>query len=263
MIRALIERFARGKSYRRKLPSRFGKRSLYLSPDSALQYLKRNWAEGSRDLLAAAEKYVCKGDNVWDIGGNCGVFTFASAHLAGPESEIVSIEPDPFLASLLQRSAGHNDNSDRNIRIVCAAVSDQSGLARFLIANRGRSSNSLEQVGHRSQAGGTRYIQYVPTLTLDSMLDSFAAPQVMKIDVEGAEVMVLKGANRLLRESRPIIYVEVGHEQNEAVTHILKTTDYRLFNGDLDDEAEIQSCAFNTLAVPVESEITNRGRTKR
>ncbi|MEO2025554.1 MAG: FkbM family methyltransferase [Fuerstiella sp.] len=261
MIRSLIERYARGKSIRRRLPQRFGKRSVYLSPDSALSYLKRNWADGSSDLLAAARKYVSNQSNVWDIGGTVGVFTFASAHEAGPDAEIVSVEADPFLASLLQRSACHGDNRDRNVAVVCAAVSDRTGIARFMIANRGRSSNSLEQSGHRTQAGGTRYVQHVPTLTLDSMLKTFKAPQIMKIDVEGAEAMVLEGGTRVLTESRPIIYVEVGRDQNESVASILKTKDYRLFNGDVSDGVEIQKCAFNTLAVPSELDLTNKGIT--
>ena len=91
------------------------------------------------------------------------------------------------------------------------------------------------------------------------MLDTFAAPHVLKIDVEGAEVMVLEGGTRVLSESRPIIYVEVGRGQNEAVTNILKAKDYRLFDGDSDDGLEIQQCAFNTLAVPSESKLTNKG----
>ena len=261
VIRSLLRRYSRGKAIRRRLPVRFGKRSLYLSPDSALSYLKHNWADGSQALLTAAEKYVADGANVWDIGGNVGVFTFAAAHIAGTDSEVVSVEADPFLASLLQKTAIHADNHDRNVSVICAAISDHAGLARFMIANRGRSSNSLEQSGHRSQAGGTRYVQYVPTITLDSLLTSFAAPQVIKIDVEGAETLVLQSAERVLTECRPLVYVEVGSQQNEGVTSIFKKHDYRLFNGDSDDEREISSCVYNTLAVPSESQVTNRGIT--
>ena len=86
MIRSLIERLSRGKAIRRRLPYEFGHRPLYLSPDSALTYLRPNWTKASGELLGAAAKYVNPSDNVWDIGGNVGVFTFAAAHAAGPDA---------------------------------------------------------------------------------------------------------------------------------------------------------------------------------
>lgn len=259
-MRSLIERLSRGRAIRRRLPREFGGRQLFLSPDSALSYLKRNWAEASKELLAAARRFVALDDNIWDIGANVGVFTFAAAHVAGPKGQVVAVEADPFLASLLQKSATHAANTDLCVNIICAAASDTTGIARFMIANRGRSSNSLEQTGHRSQAGGTRYVQYVPTLTLDSLLDHVPAPNVIKIDVEGAETIVLKGAERVLSEIRPLIYIEVGAEQNDDVTQELKRHRYRLFNGDTTDEVELQRCTFNTLAVPQESSWTNKGK---
>ena len=257
MIRSLIERLSRGKAIRRRLPAEFGRRPIFLSPDSALSYLKPNWVRGSKDLFAAVEKYVKPTDNVWDIGGNVGVFTVASAHATGPDSEIVTLEADSFLASLLQRTAMHTENMDRRINIVCAAVSDKIGMAKFMIANRGRSSNSLEQSGHRSQAGGTRYTQHVPTITLDSLLEHFRHPNVIKVDVEGAENLVLAGATRVLTEVRPRFYIEVGSEQNDEVTDVFKSHRYRLYNGDTDDGVEQEKCSFNTLAVPTEQDLTN------
>lgn len=91
------------------------------------------------------------------------------------------------------------------------------------------------------------------------MLEWFPAPKLLKIDVEGAEGHVLKGANHVLREHRPSLYIEVGVSQNATVTKILKDQNYRLYNGDSTDETEISSCAFNTLAVPEESSLTNAG----
>lgn len=257
MIRELLERFSRGTSIKRRLPAQFGNRPVYLSPDSALSYLKPQWAKASQPLLAAAAKYAAGARSVWDVGANCGVFTFAAAHVAAHGAQILAVEPDPFLAALVQRSANENENADRQVNVVCTAVSDQQGLARFLVAQRGRSSNSLEQTGHRSTAGGTRYAQYVPTVTLDMLLQHFASPDLIKIDVEGAEVLVLKGAERILRNARPILYVEVGEKQNAEVSRLLQQFHYRLFDGDASDGVPLNRCAFNTLAVPAESQKTN------
>ena len=257
MIRAIIERLARERSFWRRLPAEFGKRPICVSPDAALAYLRVGWGR-SEGLLDAVRKYVREGDHVWDVGGNVGVFTIAAAHLAGSNGQIVTIEADPFLASLLQRSTLHANNSDRKINILCAAASDAVGLARFMVASRGRSSSSLERSGHRSQAGGIRYYQYVPTMTLDSLLGQFAPPQVVKIDVEGAEAFVLAGAERMLSEARPRLYIEVGKEQSNTVASVLKSHGYRLYDGDADDGIELAHCAYNTFAVPTEQDMTNR-----
>ena len=85
-------------------------------------------------------------------------------------------------------------------------LSPKSDVERFLIAQRGRSSNSLERAGHRSQANGTRFVSYVPCLTLDQLLEAFPPPQFIKIDVEGAEFLLLSHAERVLTTYRPRLY---------------------------------------------------------
>lgn len=122
-----------------------------------------------------------------------------------------------------------------------------------MVAERGRSSNSLEQ------AGGIRYTQYVPTTTLDTLLDDFAAPNLIKIDVEGVESLVLTVATRILTDVRPAFYIEVASEQNAAITALFETHDYRLYDGDNVDGVQKAKYSYNTLAVPNESKMTNRG----
>lgn len=257
MIRRLLERLSRDTSIRRRLPERFGGRPLYLSGDSALSYLLPRWSAGSEPLLSAAAKYARDARSVWDIGANCGVFTFAAAHVAAPAAFILAVEADPFLAGLLQKSARLSANEKLCVNVLCAAVSDRQDIATFLVASRGRSSNSLEVAGHRSEAAGTRYSQHVPTTTLDHLLVHFPKPDVVKIDVEGAEGMVLEGANSLLTTVRPRFYIEVGSEQSGYVTGIFRRYGYRLYDGNAADGVEMNECTFNTLAVPGESNWKN------
>jgi FkbM family methyltransferase len=258
VFRSFLERLSRGKSFCRRLPAEFGRRPLHVSPDSALSYLKPDWARSFSDLLSAALKYVAPSDTVWDIGANVGVFSLAAAHVAGPDASVLAVEADPFLAALLQKTVCEGINADLRISVLCAAASEESGIASFLIAERGRSFNSLERSGHRQHAGGSRYRQYVPTITLDSLLDQFVKPDVMKVDVEGAEALVLKGASHVLSQCRPLVYIEVGAEQNAAVMAEFKRHAYRLYDADSEDEREREGCSFNTLAVPIESQRTNR-----
>lgn len=262
MFRNLIERLARGRYFRRRLPSVFASRSIYVSPDSALGYLKPRWDSNATQLMSVATRFIAPGSSVWDIGSNLGVFAIAAAHKAGLNSEVVAVEPDPFLAHLVQRSILHRDNGDLNISVLCQAVSNSNGLSRFLISARGRSQNSLEQSRRGVPGGDIRHVHYVPTTTLDALLSHFRSPNFIKVDVEGAEALVLEGAERVLSECRPVLYVEVGSAQRDLVTGILKRHRYRLYDGDVTDGCELPVCPWNTLAVPAESALTNHGHNQ-
>lgn len=258
MIRRIVERLSRNTALRRRLPSRFGSRPLYLSGDSALSYLRPRWSTTCDDLLVAATKYARDANSVWDIGANCGVFAFAASHVAAASVSVLAVEADPFLAGLLQKSAQLPANHDLDLHVLCAAVSDRQDVARFRISSRGRSSNSLESSGHRTQAAGTRYIQHVLTTTLDHLLAHFPKPDVVKVDVEGAEGLVLDGATALLTTVRPRLYIEVGPKQTAYVTSVFRRYDYRLYDGNADSGEVVPDCTFNTLAVPAESTWNNR-----
>ena len=149
---------------------------------------------GSR-LLDSARRFVRIGASVWDVGANCGLFTFAAAHLAGSGGYVLAVEPDTFLASLLNRSsaAATPDTADTDV-LVCA-VSDTVGVADLGIAARGRSANAIG-VG-RSQTGGFRGTQSTVTVTLDWLAERFRRPDVIKIDVEGHELRVLEGGSEV------------------------------------------------------------------
>lgn len=198
-MRTFIERALRNTSVKRRLPSGA---AIWVSPDSQLKYLRRN--DFDRDLVDLAKKHVRSDSIVWDIGANCGVFAFSALSAKA----VVAVEADPFLCHLLQRSAA--GNASANITILPAAVSDSTGLAEFAIAARGRASNYLVEFQGRSQTGGVRSTLLVPTITLDAMLEQLAPPTFVKIDVEGAEAGVLRGAVQLMQKHRPMIYVEVG-----------------------------------------------------
>lgn len=102
----------------------------------------------------------------------------------------------------------------------------------------------------------------MPTTLLDQMLDTFPEMQFLKIDVEGAEELVLKGGSHLQEDIRPQIYVEVGAKQSKEVTELLHSVGYTLFDGHagLKSRSSVSECAFNTLAIPSET-VTAISRT--
>lgn len=93
-LRMGIEAATRSWILRRHLPENFGRTPIYVSPSSGLRYLFRRMAKVDPCLLAMAKTYVKPGMVVWDIGANVGLFSFASAWLAGSTGHVVAVEPD-------------------------------------------------------------------------------------------------------------------------------------------------------------------------
>ena len=249
-LRTIAERMTRSLVIKRRLPAQLNRRPFWGAADSALGYLRPSLP--SEELFAIALEFVNAGDTVWDVGANVGLFTFSAADRAGESGLVVAIEADIWLANLLRRSCEFSENGDLNIAVVPSAASDSIGISKLLIAKRGRSSNALERSGHRTQAGGTRYVQYTPTVTLDSLLEVFHAPSFLKIDAEGAEQYILRGAKRILSEHRPVVYCEVGAEQNDQIVGIFHEHDYKLYDPGETERREVVACPSNTLAIPSE-----------
>lgn len=235
VLRRLAELASRGVVLRRRLPSRFGKRRLYVSPECGLRYWRFDLDKIDRVLLEAAERYVRPGDVVWDVGANVGLFAFAAAHRA---SQVLAFEPDPWVADLLEKTAA----SFANVSVIRAAVADYCGRGELHIARRARGSNFLLGKGH-TQSGGTRCVSEVEVVTLDS-LDQ-PPPHVLKIDVETGELAVLEGAAQLIRRFRPTVICEVAKENACAVTACLH--EYELI--DADQGRPVSIAAWNTVAV--------------
>ncbi|HTW74425.1 MAG TPA: FkbM family methyltransferase [Steroidobacteraceae bacterium] len=251
MLRTLAEKLSRGIAFRRRLPSSVGGLAVYVSPDSQLKYLKPHDAAFDPSVLRLAMEHVHDRSVVWDVGANVGVFTFAAAGLARA-GEVVAIEPDAWLAHLLRRSSRLPRNARAAVSVVSLAVSDRNGVADFVVASRGRASNYLTATGGRTQSGGARERLHVPTLTLDTLLETFRPPTFLKIDVEGAEALALRGAYRMLHEVRPALYIEVGEPNAAEVSALLAAANYRIYDSTRpgDARAQLDRCVQDTLALP-------------
>ena len=116
-----------------------------------MRYLGRGMTQADPPLLRLAAEVVRRGDTVWDIGANLGLFSFAAAVAAGPAGRVLAVEPDTVLAGLLRRSAAVN-SGHAPVDVLPAAVSDGLSVARFHVARRNRSTNHLDGFG-TSQAG--------------------------------------------------------------------------------------------------------------
>lgn len=255
-LRTTLERLSRGRYLKRRLPSRFKYTPFYVSPDAALRYLRPGTAVFD-ELLEIIDDHISEDSTVWDIGANVGVFSFGAASVA-KKGSVIAVEPDIWLAQLMRKSLSLKENKGLSIQILPCAISNVTGIATFIIVNSGRSSNFLEAVHGSSQTdgflGGIREKVTVPTLTLDILLDFVNPPSFVKIDVEGAELMVLNGARKILAEIRPTIYTEVCSDVSKEITSIFHQNSYVLFDGTkrIQEQKPIDVCVWNTLAVPQE-----------
>jgi FkbM family methyltransferase len=203
-IKEIFRNSIRGLTFKRKLPSEFGKTALYVSADARLQQLKFGRKAFDEELLKIAAKEIKSESVVWDIGANIGVFTFAAASIAYKGS-VLAVEADTFLVQLLKKSCYLKENRDLNVQVLPTAISNHDGVEMFLIANTARAGNCLETSAVRyPMMEGVREKLLVPTLTMDTLLNHFAAPNFIKLDVEGAELNLLEGARKVLEFVRPV-----------------------------------------------------------
>lgn len=246
-LRTFAEKISRNRVLQRRLPRDLNSALIHVSPDASLKH----WDPRLRsDLFDLARQFVHPGDIVWDIGANVGLFAIAAAQKAGPHGSVLAIEPDIWLAALLQSTAAAQRSTAAPIHIMPVAVTDTIGIGTLHIANRNRNSNHLSTVPEHSQAGGTRETHQVLCITLDWLLEQTPPPSLVKIDVEGSEIDLLHGAHRLLTEVRPILMCESQHRNRPAVTTIFNQYNYKLYDWNTDPRVEVQIAAFNTLAVP-------------
>ena len=144
---------------------------------------------------------------VLDIGANFGYFTLLAAKAVGREGRVVSFEPEPANFALLARNIELNGYT--HARGYPIALSDHAGTVRLFTdaANLGNPSFSEQNV----PASG-RFVD-VPTVTLDAFLagerDMPARFDLLKMDVQGAEALVMAGAKELLARDRPWLLLEL------------------------------------------------------
>jgi FkbM family methyltransferase len=150
----------------------------------------------------------------WDIGGHFGYHSLA---LAAQGARVTAFEPNRSNAERFRKNREHNKNLAPAIELRDTALSDQVGEVTFVSSNdlSGTSSGShLASALPPEEAGIYSDFERVtvPTAKADDLIaDGCEAPKVIKLDVEGAELLVLKGAAKLFKEGRPLLFVEVHH----------------------------------------------------
>jgi FkbM family methyltransferase len=157
---------------------------------------------------------LCKpGFVFYDIGAHLGFFSFGVANCIGPNGRVFAFEPDPENCVRLQEMVIRNNLQSRVEVIATAAWSyTSSGGVRFRRASSKAHGGVLADGIAPVLADGE--IQLVSAISLDDFLQKgHPCADVVKIDVEGGECEVLKGAEELFSRNRPALLCEVHHEK--------------------------------------------------
>jgi FkbM family methyltransferase len=164
------------------------------------------------------QRTIQPGSVVYDIGANVGIYTLLSSVLCGDTGKVFAFEPDPHNIEYLWKHVQLNQLN--NISIIEYAISNKSGNLSF-------ESTSDHCTSHLSDNGKLK----VKAITLDQFVsdNTNSPPDYIKIDVEGAENLVLEGGHKTLRQHKPKIFLAThGYEIDQICRQQLKDLGYNI-----------------------------------
>lgn len=238
-------------SWQRIHGGRLDGREIYVAND--LQW-QRDILAGTHDkfLFDCAERMDLDGHVVLDVGGHIGYHALRFADLVGETGKVYSFEPNAANRKRMQANFDRNRDLGDRIEILDFAIGAEEGVAEFVFSesiDSGQSSGSfLAGVDTPAPTADYQKLRFQHTLTRVATLDDLqrsgafeAAPTVVKIDVEGAELSVLEGALACIRACHPTFFVEL-HSPIAVmqVFRLLHSAGYEITF--LDDTAENNAC---------------------
>jgi FkbM family methyltransferase len=175
------------------------------------------WAQLELDVLL---RFVGPGDTVVDVGANVGTHTTAFANAVGTGGRVIAFEPQPRVFELLERNVQANGYD--NVSLYRFALGAERSV-RYAPPTDYAAHVNVGAVSLLSDAEESSHP--VDVVTLDSF--ELDAVRLIKIDVEGMECDVLRGAVRTLRRCRPVVSVECNSaEAGAAVLTLLADAEY-------------------------------------
>lgn len=216
-------------------------------------YRRGNYEPG---FSAALLRLVRSGFTCADVGAHYGYFSLLLAHAVGTEGRVVAFEGSPHNARILRRNLALNRLTDR-VEVVDSIVADGSQATYALWPARSGAATewtlSAEFAAREDVTPTVRKPLIVPATTLDEAF-SDRALDLLKVDVEGAEALVLAGAARLLREARPSIVLEFHGDLGWPAIELLRDAGY-IFEGTDGEPLELRQASdvpYHLVARPGE-----------
>jgi FkbM family methyltransferase len=186
----------------------------------SLVALGRGYGSGSfgRDRIAALAAVSRPGDCLWDIGGHKGFMALAASRMVGPTGHVITVEPSETNLRFLRMHLAWNGVD--NATVLPVALGDAPGEAAF----GGRGSSIAFRLGEGPEA--------VPVRTIADLVEErgVRAPDVIKLDVEGAEAAVLRGMGPHLGGDQALLISTHGRALYEECRALLEARAFRVFD---------------------------------
>jgi len=177
------------------------------------------------EVSAAIRRFARPGAVAYDLGANVGYTTLLLARAVAPGGRVFAFEPLETNLERLRRAVARN-GLEAVVSVVPCAVGARRGREMFLVHASGGMGRLESATGRREKFEASIAVEAV---TLDDFVfgQGHPAPSVVKIDLEGGEVESLQGARRLLRETRPVLLVELhGPSAAAEVVRLLGSAGY-------------------------------------
>ena len=161
------------------------------------------------ELHRALEQIVKPGNVCFDIGANMGEMTLHMAQLAGPSGAVHAFEPIPRIHDRLEKNIRRNGL--KNVHLHRFALSNTNGTCRIASALSTQDNQGLASIVNTDDKALTQR-EEIAVRTLDDFVreNSIARIDVMKIDIQGAEMFLLEGGKKVFGEMAPDLFIEIS-----------------------------------------------------
>ena len=179
------------------------------------------------ELQAALHALIKPGTVIYDVGANIGYVSLLLAKAAGETGKIYAFEALPENVGRWRKNMALNGMEAR-LSLFAGAVTQAAGPVRFLVHASGGMGKAAGSAGRQDQYQSE---VTVPGISLDEFVygQGNPPPQVVKMDIEGGEVLALPGMRRVLAEARPLMLMELhGPESSRAAWEALTDAGYKI-----------------------------------
>jgi FkbM family methyltransferase len=225
------------------LKSRFGNFRVLSRPDLISSSIKRygEWAQGEIDIMS---RFIDPGDTVLDVGAYIGTHSRAFSSFVGARGRVISFEPQAEIFSILEENATLAPH--KNIMPLRMALGQSEGVAELFVHD----TSNLGATSIAVQEGTTAPSLADPKRVAMKPIDALGIEGVcfIKVDAEGFEVEILKGAVQTILRDKPVVAMEVNTiDASHRIFDYARNVGYRCFgyaplaynsrnfNGELED----------------------------
>jgi len=209
-------------------------------------------------LVNLVIKHLDKNRDAIDVGANIGFYTVLFAKILSGR-KVLAIEPSKNSLQRLYKNLANNNVMDKVI-VFEGAVSDYVGIGEIKTLDGKEEYSTLGQWKHPAIKDEGFVVHKVEVSTIDNLVDRYSLePGFIKIDVEGMEHLVLKGARATLENYRPIVLSELSdfllkHNGSSSVEVInfFKSLDYIVIDAETPDVKPELKPFTNILCIPKE-----------